>query len=258
LESLADPGRPATAFLTDFSAIFAAPERRNICSNRAPTDFKLIQGKKFIPSSGRFRGSVRKTEVKMSQERVSKVLHPAIEPRIITRVLKDDGTLPNSHLPVLFYQQAALAESLDPEYWEDLFRQNNWRGGWRDGIYNYHHYHSTSHEVLGAYKGAARVQLGGDGGIIFDMRAGDVFVIPAGVAHKNLGATSDFAIVGAYPDGRPWDLNYGKAGERPKTDNNIAKVPLPRNDPLYGPDGPLTRQWGLARKHFPPVTVFNQ
>jgi uncharacterized protein YjlB len=100
--------------------------------------------------------------------------------------------------------------------------------------------------------------LGGDGGIIFDLRAGDVLVIPAGVAHKNLGATSDFAVVGAYPDGRDWDLNYGKAGERPKTDDNIAKVPLPRSDPLYGPRGPLVRHWGLARKKFPSGTFFNE
>ena len=192
----------------------------------------------------------------MSQERVSKEVHPAIEPRVITRVLKDDGRFPNSHLPVLVYQQAALAESLDPEHWEDLFRENNWRGSWRDGIYNYHHYHSTSHEVLGAFKGAAKVQLGGDSGIIFDMRAGDVLVIPAGVAHKNLGATSDFGIVGAYPDARDWDLNYGKPGERPKTDEHIAKVPLPRNDPLYGPGGPLVKHWSLARKSFPSRTLF--
>jgi uncharacterized protein YjlB len=49
--------------------------------------------------------------------------------------------------------------------------------------------------------------------------------------------------VGAYPDGRHWDLLTGKPGERPKADQNIAALPLPDNDPVDGPDGPLRKIW---------------
>ena len=36
---------------------------------------------------------------------------------------------------------------------EDLFGANGWRGTWRDGIYDYAHYHSRIHEVLGIARG---------------------------------------------------------------------------------------------------------
>ena len=50
------------------------------------------------------------------------------------------------------------------------------------------------------------MRLGGEHGRDFIVEAGDVVVIPAGVGHKNLGATRQFGVVGAYPDGRPCDL----------------------------------------------------
>ena len=76
------------------------------------------------------------------------------------------------------------------------------------------------------------------------MHPGDVIIIPAGVAHKNFGATGDFGVVGAYPEGQDWDMNYGRPGERPAVDSNIRRVALPKADPLYGIAGPLLEQWG--------------
>jgi uncharacterized protein YjlB len=73
-----------------------------------------------------------------------------------------------------------------------------------------------------------------------------VIVIPAGVAHQNIGASADFAVVGAYPDGREWDLLRGRAGERPKADRTIAALPIPDYDPIYGPEGPLPQIWRRA------------
>jgi uncharacterized protein YjlB len=70
-----------------------------------------------------------------------------------------------------------------------------------------------------------------------------VIVIPAGVGHKNLGASADFGVVGAYPDGRDWDLLTGQPGERPKADQNIAALPIPGNDPVFGLDGPIREIW---------------
>ena len=162
----------------------------------------------------------------------------------LTVELKDDGVFPNSRLPLLLYRGAVSISEDDPaRVFEDLFQQNGWSGSWRNGIYSYHHYHSTAHEVLGIYRGAAKVQLGGDQGVIHELRAGDVMVIPAGVAHKNLGASPDFGVVGAYPERQDWDMNYGKAGERPRADKNIARVALPKRDPVFGENGPLLEKW---------------
>ena len=72
-------------------------------------------------------------------------------------------------------------------------------------------------------------------------------IIPAGVGHKNLGASQDFAVVGAYPARQHWDMCHGKPGERPKADKNIARVPLPEADPVYGPNGPLVDKWQIKR-----------
>jgi len=112
-----------------------------------------------------------------------------------------------------------------------------------NGIFPSHHYHSTAHEVLVVYGGSARVQFGGEAGIVASVTAGDVVIIPAGVGHKNLGATADFRVIGAYPRGQTWDICYGRAGERPRADENIARVPLPSADPVLGREGPLFAYW---------------
>ena len=115
---------------------------------------------------------------------------------------------------------------------ENLFRKHLWVNGWRNGIYAYHHFHSTAHEVLGVYRGSAAVRFGGENGITVAVKVGDVVVIPAGVAHKKLSNSLDFAVVGAYPDGQRWDMNYGKPGERPQVEQNIASVVQPAYDPI--------------------------
>ena len=159
-------------------------------------------------------------------------------------VLEDDGTFPNSDLPALIYRRNTSNESEDmAAEFEDVFASNNWTGSWRNGVYSYHHYHSTTHEVLGVCRGSARLRLGGDDGQTVAVQRGDVVIIPAGVAHKNVASSSDFEVVGAYPNGRSFDMNYGKDGERPAVDENIADVPLPAADPVYGEDGPLRRHW---------------
>ena len=88
-----------------------------------------------------------------------------------------------------------------------------------------------------------RVQFGGEDGITLVAEAGDVLILPAGLAHKNLWSSHDFRVVGAYPQGTSWDMNYGKEGERPEADKNIARVPLPPTDPVYGKEGPLRKAW---------------
>lgn len=158
--------------------------------------------------------------------------------------LQDDGTFPNSVLPLLLYRDAIAAERPDPAAaFERRFGENRWGALWRNGIYSFHHFHSTAHEVLGIARGTARVQFGGDSGVTVDVGPGDVVVIPAGVAHKNLGSSGDLLVVGGYPRGQDWDMNRGRSGERPMVDENIAAVPLPQTDPVEGETGPLIEAW---------------
>jgi uncharacterized protein YjlB len=155
----------------------------------------------------------------------------------------DDGTIPNSKFPLLLYHNAFLARDDAGAAWlEEYFAANNWTNSWRNGVYPFHHYHSTSHEVLGVYSGSALLHLGGEKGRKVKVQAGDIIVIPAGVGHKNLGS-DNLGIVGAYEDGRSWDINRGLPGERPKTDENIAALPIPKTDPFTGRSGGLITIW---------------
>lgn len=168
-------------------------------------------------------------------------------PKVVTHNLQDDGVFPNSRLPLLIYEGVFGSDATDyGAEFENVFRSNRWADSWRNGVYAYHHYHSTAHEVLGVYRGSAKILMGGDHGITLELTAGDAVVIPAGVAHKSLGATQDFAVVGAYPRGQKWDMNYGHPGERPQADTNIQKVALPDADPILGPSGPLLRAWQVS------------
>jgi uncharacterized protein YjlB len=156
---------------------------------------------------------------------------------------KDDGKIPNSKLPLLLYRNVFTGKDDEGALWlEQRFASNNWINSWRNGIYSFHHYHSTSHEVLGVYSGKALVHLGGERGSKVEIAAGDIIIIPAGVGHKNLSSTG-LGVVGAYPEGCSWDMNKGLTGERPLADQNIAALPIPRTDPLLGKNAGLIKLW---------------
>lgn len=156
--------------------------------------------------------------------------------------LADTGAYPGTpRLPALVYR-GAFADVLGTDAAariEQVFHENGWSAGWRDTVYDYHHYHSTAHEVLGCYRGRARIQLGGPHGPTLELAPGDVLLLPAGAAHKKLEASEDFCVVGCYADGREYDMLRGHTGERPAADEHIAALPAPRADPVYGVDGPL-------------------
>ncbi len=170
--------------------------------------------------------------------------HVAPMPEAIPQhYLRDDGVFPNSSLAVLHYVGVLQLPPHNPGIAEVVFAHRGWTNSWRNGIYNYHHYHSTSHEVIGIYAGMCGVLLGGDSGVQLRLAVGDVLIIPAGVAHKCISGSEDFKCVGAYPDGRDFDINTGKQGERPGTDKRIAALPLPEQDPVYGKEGLLLQLW---------------
>ena len=164
---------------------------------------------------------------------------------IIVLQINENGNYPNNtKLPVLLYKNVFEFEgSNTAEMVEKAFAQNNWGGSWRNGIYNFQHYHSTAHEALGVYSGWAEVELGGPGNKTVKIEKGDLVVLPAGTAHKRIKAGDGFAVVGAYPDGQSWDMNYGKESEVDKSKSNITKVGLPRNDPVYGKNGGMFNFW---------------
>src|SRR5579875_2684353 len=138
--------------------------------------------------------------------------------------LAEGGPIPNSRLPLLLWRAALPA---DAAAIERHFATNGWRNSWRDGIYPFHHFHSTAHEVLGLARGRARVLFGGPEGIALDVAAGDVVAIPAGVGHCRLAASADLLVVGAYPGGADPDLQRGAPEEAEEVKRNIARVPRP-------------------------------
>lgn len=166
-------------------------------------------------------------------------------PRVEDFLLERNGFFPNSDLPVLVYRDAVQTEgdaSLSAMF-RQLFRNNNWGNNWVDSIFDYHHYHSNTHEVLGISEGSVKVQLGGPGFDIHELHAGDVLIIPAGVAHKRIHSSDDFSCVGGYPGGQDYDMNYGKEDEFKKATQNIRDVPLPETDPVYGKKGKIFLLW---------------
>jgi uncharacterized protein YjlB len=162
-----------------------------------------------------------------------------------TFVFKDDGIVPNNPLPLIVKQGAIPPSAPDPaKAFEATFAKNGWTRSWRNGIYDYHHYHSTAHEVLGIASGSATVRFGGEAGETVGLTAGDVVVMPAGVAHALMRQSDDLLVVGAYADGRDWDLVRADQGQVDQgARGRIGDVPIPDADPVDGPTGPLVKLW---------------
>lgn len=118
----------------------------------------------------------------------------------------------------------------------DLFACNGWGGSWVNGVLDFHHFHSTSHEVLGVVAGDATLELGGPQGDSFDISAGDVLVLPAGTGHRRASARAGFTVVGAYPAGQEdYDLLRGEdAAEVAAARERISVLGAPSSDPVGG------------------------
>lgn len=163
----------------------------------------------------------------------------------------DDGTVPNSKLPLVVYRGALPDEGDRASACETMFARNGWPDPWRNGIYPFHHYHSTAHEVLGIAHGSARVRLGGDNGQSVELRAGDVVVIPAGIAHKREAASADLLVIGSYPRGQVPDMCRAEPQQHDRAVTAIAKVAMPTADPVTGAAAPLLDCWGQGARQRP-------
>ncbi|XUR34640.1 cupin [Rhizobium leguminosarum bv. trifolii] len=151
----------------------------------------------------------------------------------------------NPHLPVLLYR--GLFANGGPTDFERRFAANGWTGIWTNGVFNYQHYHSGAHEVLGIALGSATLLIGGPGGQAIAAAAGDCLVLPAGTGHQNLGCTSDFQVIGAYPKGQHADIQTSAPSNEMLA--KISSVPLPQPTPPKDRQDFSPRNGGPNRDH---------
>jgi uncharacterized protein YjlB len=174
-----------------------------------------------------------------------------VRPRkAFTQRFSDDGIVPNNtRWPLVVYRGAVcFPNGFEPGAAMDaLFEANGWGRSWRDTIYDFVHYHSRVHEVLGVARGRATVEFGGVKGRRLRLKAGDVAILPAGTGHRLIDASSNFLVVGAYPQTGTYD-ECTDTRDRQKAAKNIARVKKPQSDPVYGRAGGLMKLWHSARK----------
>lgn len=145
----------------------------------------------------------------------------------------------NQRRPVVVYK-AALINGSSSDF-EAAFEDNGWTGVWRNGVFDYQHYHAGTHEVLGVGRGRARLLIGGPDGRAIDVSRGDCLILPAGTGHQNLGSSSNFQVVGAYPNAEKADIQTSAATSEML--EKIASLPVPKTDPLFGSQGFLLDAW---------------
>jgi len=164
-------------------------------------------------------------------------------PELLLLRPEQHGFVPNNpSLPVMIYRDAfAVGDSDLAAAMEARFEANGWPPQWRDGIYDFHHYHAAGHEILGIAAGEVDLVIGGEGGEAISAKAGDVLLLPAGTGHCRLSASEDLLVIGAYPPGQSGDIMR----EAPSVSQRatMAQLAFPRLDPVMGEDGPLSTHW---------------
>lgn len=190
--------------------------------------------------------------------------------------------IPNSTQPLLHYPGLLSQSDRQPGQIHQIFDKNDWKTQWifRYGPTQASHYHSQIHECMAVLSGTATIRFGvGDtdedlekstwggakeaGGVEIAAAAGDVFVIPAGVAHKTYDTSpaapfslltpgrgrgieaedpkraldqvklSGFTMMGAYPKNcGNWDFSVG--GEDTCEFDRVWAVAKPDKDPILG------------------------
>jgi uncharacterized protein YjlB len=225
--------------------------------------------------------------------------------KVRTYPLPPTKLIPNSPHVLIHYPGLLTSlvqeDTFSPTQIFDLFAQNGWQTQWlaRYGPNQNAHYHSGAHECMAVISGgraqilfgvadspedrAQDLGIGGvqrdvnadgreEGGVLLDAEVGDVFILPAGVAHKthnpvpktkgmrfhqppdkedekgsreffaSVPIKGEFMMIGAYPKGDEWD--FKKGGEDEGRFREVWRVKVPERDPVLGVDkAGLTGLW---------------
>ncbi|KAL4920723.1 hypothetical protein BDW62DRAFT_176099 [Aspergillus aurantiobrunneus] len=213
-------------------------------------------------------------------------------PQVIPYSIQPTNLIPNSPKPLLLYKGCFLRDGkVDPALAFDTFSHNGWDVQWVTtyGHYQRSHYHATTHEAMVVLSGPGTIRWGtadyGDdpqkhtyggaseeGPLYCEVEPGDLFVIPAGVAHKSYDsrapnpapvsltgggahrivaedprkvvselAVSGFTMMGAYPRGMDW--GWAEGGDHVGRYKSVWDVSNPDSDPFFGGDGGIHRYW---------------
>lgn len=203
-----------------------------------------------------------------------------------TYPLRPTSLIPNSPHVLIHYPGLLLSPKgtpLSPTQTFDLFTSNNWVPQWlaRYSATQVAHYHSTAHECMAVVSGGSAKILFGVAdaefdakhpdtqnpkeerkGVLLTAHPGDVFILPAGVAHKThdpvpetegmvflepphknnesecraffqkISLEGEFMMMGAYVKGAEWDFKTG--GEDRGCFERVWSVGVPETDPVLG------------------------
>ena len=151
----------------------------------------------------------------------------------LTLSFEDDGFIPNSRFPVLLNRKDISFRGMDTKEAEAMLKERALKVGWNQDwlwkVYKRPHYHSTTHEALVVFGGSATLRFGGHRvGKLVKVSQGDTVVIPAGVAHQNMGGTENFQVFGLYPVGaEDYDMRFCRKWERAITLPRLASHEVP-------------------------------
>ena len=68
---------------------------------------------------------------------------------IIQKIILPHDNFPgNPSYPLLIYKHIFSDMNTTPQTLQTMLNQNNWSHSWIDSIYDFHHDHSNTHEVL--------------------------------------------------------------------------------------------------------------
>jgi uncharacterized protein YjlB len=150
--------------------------------------------------------------------------------------------VPNNDRYPAVIARKALGGPNDDTAVRDLLRENGWGGSWTWRVFDFHHFHPDAFEVLAVARGSATLMLGGPQGGEIDIEAGDVMILPPGFGHRQIEARDGFQICGAYPPGQEdYTVVRADEGYDEAILKEMAAVPEPSTDPVWGKNGPLLK-----------------
>ncbi|WP_075183093.1 hypothetical protein [Pantoea sp. 1.19] len=169
----------------------------------------------------------------------------SLRPQVL-RLSEPDNGVPNNRLPLIVYPQAVPAESVDfRRGFTETFQQHGWPAGEYGTIHGWTHFRLNCHEALGVACGWCEVLFGGDNGRVIALHAGDAVLIPAGVGRKQLHASEDCLVVGAFSGTLRVHTGEGDPRQLAAAQSRVARVHLSKTDPLTGVQGAMQDFWML-------------